>query len=157
MDPLLRGVCEQCIDNKLESEEVKKVRDLVDTFDLPSSSKEDVALGLFIGTIFAYIHSHYMSMYNRKPEKNEILEYHIILQRRADEIKSMFNIGFQNKWEPDLETVPENKTEEAPQEDVEGNEKNDDRFRYDSNSRSQPVSNILGIPTSKETPIPIPK
>ena len=157
VDPLLRGVCEQCIDNKLESEEVKKVRDLVDTFDIPSSSKEDVALGLFIGTIYSYIHSHYMSMYNRKPEKNEIQEYHIILQRRADEIKSMFNIGFQNKWEPDLEIVPENKTEEAPQENIEGKEENDEIFSFDSNSHSQPVSNILGIPTRKETPIPIPK
>ena len=149
MDPLLRGVCEQYIDNKLEGEEVRKVRDLVDTFDLPSSSKEDVALGLFIGTIFAYIHSHYMSMYNRKPKKNEILEYHRILRRRADEIKTMFNVGFQNKWEPDIEIVPENKTEEAPPE-------NDEIFSFDSNSRSQPVSNILGIPTSEETTIPLP-
>ncbi len=157
MDPLLRGVCEQYIDNKLEDEEVRKVRDLVDTFDLPSSSKEDVALGLFIGTIFAHIHSHYMSMYNRKPKKNEILEYHRILRRRADEIKSMFNVGFQNKWEPDIEIVPEKKIEEAPPEDVDEKEENDEIFSFDSNSHSQPASNILGIPTSEETPIPLPK
>lgn len=61
----------------------------------------------------------------------------------------MFNVGFQNKWEPDIEIVPENKTEEAPPE-------NDEIFSFDSNSRSQPVSNILGIPTSEETTIPLP-
>lgn len=156
MDPLLRGVCEQYIDSKLEGEEVRKVRDLVDTFDLPSSSNEDVALGLFIGTIFAYIHSHYMGMYNRKPKKNEILEYQRILRRRADEIKSKFNVGFQNKWEPDLEIVPENSSDEAPPEDVDEKEENDEIFSFDSNSRNQPESNILGIPTSEDPIIPLP-
>jgi len=68
----------------------------------------------------------------------------------------MFNVGFQNKWEPDLEIVPENKNKEAPPKDVDEKEENDEIFSFDSNSRSQPASNILGIPTSEETPIPLP-
>ncbi|EMR73171.1 hypothetical protein MCGE09_00008 [Thaumarchaeota archaeon SCGC AB-539-E09] len=156
MDPLLRGVCEQYIDNKLEGDEVRKIRKLVDILDIPFSSKEDVALGLFMGTIFSYIHNHYMSMYNRQPKKNEILEYHHILRRRADEIKSMFNLGPQNKWEPDLEFVQENNLDETPPEDVEEVEENDEKFSFDSNARNEPASNILGIPTSEKPPIPLP-
>lgn len=93
MDPLLRGVCEQYIDMKLEDSEIEKVSKLVDTFDLPAASKEDVSLGIFIGSIYSQLNTHHLKMYNRLPKKEDIEIYHQILQRRAGEIKAKFNVA----------------------------------------------------------------
>jgi hypothetical protein len=69
----------------------------------------------------------------------------------------MFNIGIQNKWEPDLEISLDKNSKETTKDNVEEKEENDKKFSFDSNARSQPASNILGIPTNKEPPIPLPK
>lgn len=90
MDPLLRGVCEQCIDAMLGDGEIDKIRKLVDMLDLPIASNEDASLGVFIGSMYSQLEAHYLKMYNRLPKKNEIEDYHSILRRRAPEIKSKF-------------------------------------------------------------------
>ena len=92
MDPLLRGVCEQYIDMRLEDKEIEKVRRLVDTLDLPVASKEDVSLGIFIGSIYSQLNVHHLKMYNRPPKKEDVEDYYAILRRRSEEIKSKFNV-----------------------------------------------------------------
>jgi hypothetical protein len=93
MDPLLRGVCELYIDMKLEDSEIEKIRKLAEMLDLPVASKEDVSLGIFMGTVYSQLNIHYLKMYNRLPKKEDVDNYHQILRRRAEEIKSHFNLS----------------------------------------------------------------
>jgi len=93
MDPLLRGVCELYIDMKLKDNEIEKIRELADMLDLPVASKEDVSLGIFMGTVYSQLNIHYLKMYNRLPKKEDVDSYHQILRRRAEEIKSHFNLS----------------------------------------------------------------
>ncbi len=115
MDPLLRGVCEQYIDLRLEDKEIEKVRKLVDTLDLSVASKEDVSLGIFIGTIYSQLNIHHLKMYNRPPKKEDVEDYYAILRRRSEEIKSKFSLTA-------IASIPEAKME-AP---TEPNENLDD-------------------------------
>jgi hypothetical protein len=92
MDPLLRGVCEQCIDFMLEEGEIERIMNIVNMLDLPVASREDAALGAFMGTMYSQLDAHYLKMYNRPPKRDEIEEYHGILRRRAHEIKSKFRM-----------------------------------------------------------------
>lgn len=87
LDPLLRGLCEQQIDGKLFGDDIKHINDFVNTLDLSSSSKEDIALGLFLGTVYNELKAQCMNVYNRPPGKGEICDYHLILKRRAYEVK----------------------------------------------------------------------
>lgn len=86
LDPLLRGLCEQQIDEKLSGGEIQYISDFVDALDLPPSSKEHVALGLFLGTVYNELSTQCMKVYNRPPEREEIYDYHLILKRRAYEV-----------------------------------------------------------------------
>lgn len=90
MEPLLRGVCEQCIDSMLEEGEIDRIMNIIYMLNLPVASMEDAALGAFMGTIYSQLDAHYLKMYNRPPKRQEIEEYHGILRRRAQEIKSKF-------------------------------------------------------------------
>jgi len=92
MDPLLRGVCEQCIDSMLEEGEIERIMNIVNMLDLPVASREDATLGAFMGTMYSQLDAHYLKMYNRPPKMDEIEEYHSILRRRAQEIKSKFRM-----------------------------------------------------------------
>ena len=87
LDPLLRGLCEQQIDEKLSGGEIQYINDFVDALDLPPSSKEHVALGLFLGTVYNELATQCMKVYNRPPEREEIYDYHLILKRRAYEVR----------------------------------------------------------------------
>jgi hypothetical protein len=113
MDPLLRGVCELYIDMKLEDSEIEKIRKLAEMLDLPVASKEDVSLGIFMGTVYSQLNIHYLKMYNRLPKKEDVDSYHQILQRRAEEIKSHFNLSAAQRARVRL--VPET-TEDTPTE-----------------------------------------
>lgn len=111
MDPLLRGVCELYIDMKLEDSEIEKIRELAEMLDLPVASKEDVSLGIFMGTVYSQLNIHYLKMYNRLPKKEDVDNYHQILRRRAEEIKSHFNLSAA----PRRTLIPET-TEDTPSE-----------------------------------------
>ncbi len=115
LDPLLRGLCEQQIDEKLFGIEIQYINDFVDTLDLPVSSKEDIALGLFLGTIYNELKTQCMNVYNRPPEKEEIYDYHLILKRRAYEVKEKIrelNIERQIKEVEDTTNKPSNELED---------------------------------------------
>jgi hypothetical protein len=87
MNPLLRGVCEQLIDEKIFGNELQCITDLVNELDLPSSSREDLATGVFIGTMFYELRNQCIKMYNRAPKVEEVGDYRLILKRRASEIR----------------------------------------------------------------------
>jgi len=87
LNPLLRGVCEQLIDEKIFGSELQYITDLVNELDLPSSSREDLAIGVFIGTMFYELRNQCAKMYNRAPKEDEVIGYHLILRRRAPEIR----------------------------------------------------------------------
>ncbi|UCD43979.1 MAG: hypothetical protein JSV27_07445 [Candidatus Bathyarchaeota archaeon] len=153
MDPLLRGVCEQYIDSILDEKEIRKIRTLVDLLDLPETSREEISLGLFVGTIYAHINDHYRNMYNRPPNKDEIEEYNQILRRRAEEIKSRFRL-VDDKSEP--ESTPEKQPGEQSAEEHDEESADEMKFSFDTKEPKQPKNNILGIPTGEQDDIPVP-
>lgn len=88
VDPLLRGLCEQHIDEKLAEGEIRKILGLVEVLDIPAAALEDTSFGLLMGAVYSYLDNHCIKLYNRFPKRDEIDEYHQILRRRAPEIKS---------------------------------------------------------------------
>jgi hypothetical protein len=154
MDPLLRGVCEQFIDTKLKDGEIKKIKDFIEALDLPIEAKGGASLGMFYGLVFSQIDDHYLKIYNRWPNKEELEDYHEILQRRAPEIRSKFSRVIQKK-----KTVKNNGTKKKKKKAVtkkgktkETKPSGDEKFSFDTNSKKPPITNILGIPTRGQTP-----
>lgn len=148
MNPLLRGVCEQLIDEKIFGNELQCITDLVNELDLPSSSREDLAIGVFIGTMFYELRNQCTKMYNRAPKVEEVGDYHLILRRRASEIreklmelntlKKIENIGdITKKKENDLEKYDKS-NQDSPR--ILENSLNlyDPEKAYDERARSMP-------------------
>lgn len=182
MDPLLRGLCEQHIDKKLSMGDIQDIMDLVETLDILVTSKEDAALGLFLGTIYNQLSSHCLKLYDRSPERNEIQDYNLILKRRANEIKAKIEqlntskttrsskddtaeldentddyvLTIQKKTK-ELKKKRELKAEKQKPDDTdnapEPSEKPKVKFSFDSRSRKKPTRNILGIPIKKKKTI----
>jgi len=140
LDPLLRGVCEQYIDYKLADGEIEKIKALLERLDLPTKSREDAALCVFLGIIYSQIDNHYMLMYNRFPSESEVEDYNRILQRRATEIRTRFMEGPEGS---EIDSTGQNREDDYAEEE----QVNDDRFSFDTTARSQQITNILGIPT----------
>jgi hypothetical protein len=90
MDPLLRGLCEQYIDKKLEPNEIHEVKALITMLDLPVSSEKETSFGFLLGSVYSQLYIHCLNMYNRVPNEDEIENYHLILRRRATEMLSKF-------------------------------------------------------------------
>lgn len=167
MDPLLRGLCEQHIDQKLYGNEIQDISDLVDVLDLPVSSKEDAVLGMFLGTIYKQLSNQCMKVYDRSPEREEILDYHLILKRRSREVKSkitelyapkmadvlqdslikpMEYLGAGLQIESEDSRQNRNESEMGPDE----GEKPLPEIKINFRSRSRnPIRSILGIPLSR--------
>lgn len=115
MDPLLRGLCEQQIDKKLSGSNIQDIKNLVEILHLPVMSKEDAALGMFLGSIYNQLGTQCMKMYDRLPEMDEIHDYHLILKRRVREIKAKIaQLEESNKLEAiaDDDVEPEKDTED---------------------------------------------
>jgi hypothetical protein len=142
MDPFVRGVIEQYIDRMLLEDEMQKIRDLVAIMDLPGASKEEIALGAFLGTIYSYANEHFLKMYNRHPDDSELQEYLSIMQNRASEFKSKFRL------EPPIKEIeePVNSSEEEDEEVIKTIQEEDEKFSFDSKADKEPVTTILGIP-----------
>jgi hypothetical protein len=142
MDPFVRGVIEQYIDRMFLEEEMQKARDLVAIMDLPETSQEVMALGVFLGTVYSYANEHFLKMYNRYPDDSELEEYRLIMQNRAREFKSKFQL------EPQIQEPME--PEEASEDESEGTgeegQEEEKRFSFDSKADKEPVTTILGIP-----------
>ena len=182
MDPLLRGLCEQHIDKKLSMGDIQDIMDLVETLDILVTSKEDAALGLFLGSIYNQLSSHCLKLYDRPPERNEIQDYNLILKRRSSEIKAkiaQFNtsrttrppkdetaeleeniddyvLTIQKKTK-ELTNERESEAEKQKPDDTDNvtrpSEKQKVKFSFDSRSRKKPTRNILGIPIKKKKTI----
>jgi len=142
MDPFMRGVIEQYIDRMLLEDGMQKARDLVAIMDLTETSQEEMALGVFLGTVYSYANEHFLKTYNRYPDDSELEEYRLIIQNRAQEFKSKFRLGpqIQEPMEPEETSGDElDETTEEPQEE-------DEKFSFDSKADKEPVTTILGIP-----------
>lgn len=156
--------------------------DLVETLDILVTSKEDAALGLFLGTIYNQLSSHCMKLYDRPPERNEIQDYHLILKRRSSEIKAKiaqlktsrttrpskddtagldenidnYVLTIQKKTK-ELKNERESEADEQKPDDtdnaLEPSEKTKVKFSFDSRSRKKQTRNILGIPIKKKKTI----
>jgi len=148
--------------------------------DLPVASKEDVSLGIFIGTIYSQLNVHHLKMYNRPPKKEDVEDYYAILRRRSEEVKSKFNVTttasipevkIETPTEPnesldDYPHILQEKAEEIKAEienqnaaqltdsqDVVADENNpagEFKFRFDMSTRNEPVRKIFGIPTKRK-------
>jgi len=142
MDPFVRGVIEQYIDRMLLEGEMQKVRDLVAIMDLPETSQGEIALGVFLGTVYSYANEHFLKTYHRYPDDSELNEYRLIMQNRATEFKSKFQL------EPAIpEPVePEETSEDEPEEPTDEPQEEDVKFSFDSKADREPVTTILGIP-----------
>jgi hypothetical protein len=142
MDPFVRGVIEQYIDRMFLEEEMQKARDLVAIMELPETSQEVMALGVFLGTVYSYANEHFLKMYNRYPDDSELEEYRLIMQNRAREFKSKFQL------EPQIQEPMEPK--EASEDESEGTgeegQEEEKKFSFDSKADKEPVTTILGIP-----------
>ena len=142
MDPFMRGVIEQYIDRMLLEDGMQKARDLVAIMDLTETSQEEMALGVFLGTVYSYANEHFLKTYNRYPDDSELEEYRLIMQNRAQEFKSKFQLDHQIQ-EP---VEPEEAPEDEPEETAEEPQEEDEKFSFDSKADKEPVTTILGIP-----------
>jgi len=142
MDPFVRGVIEQYIDRMLLEDEMQKARDLVAIMDFPETSQEEMALGVFLGTVYSYANEHFLKMYNRYPDDSELDEYRLIMQSRALEFKSKFQL------EPQIQEPmePEETSEDEHDETANEPQEEDEKFSFDSKADKEPVTTILGIP-----------
>ena len=141
MDPFVRGVIEQYIDRMLLEDEMQKARDLVAIMDFPETSQEEMALGVFLGTVYSYANEHFLKMYNRYPDDSELEEYRLIMQNRAQEFKSKFQLESQIQGPMEPEEISEEEPEDITEEPQE-----EDKFSFDSKADKEPVTTILGIP-----------
>ena len=142
MDPFVRGVIEQYIDRMLLEDEMQKVRDLVAIMDLPETSQKEIALGVFLGNVYSYANEHFLKTYHRYPDDSELDEYRLIMQNRATEFKSKFQLEPKTQEPVEPEETAEDESEdtaEEPQEEVK-------KFSFDSKADKEPVTTILGIP-----------
>jgi hypothetical protein len=176
MDILIRGLCEQYIDCKLEESELQEVRDLFDNINIPIS-KNDVLLGFFLGAANSQLKNLSMTVYNRAPEPTELESYQRILVRRFPEIMAKINSQIPADEEgSDVVTLDDGKNSqgeqqpiviEATESEAEGTivseiELNpvatiDDsvasaesmKFSFQSRTNNKPVTTVLGIPIKK--------
>lgn len=169
MDILIRGLCEQYIDYRLEEREIRAVRDLIDSIELPVS-KDDVLLGFFLGTTSSQLRNFILAVYNRVPEQAEIEHYRKVLMRRAPEIIArIISLSPVNEGGDAPEDFPQiiyDDEEEMGQEaeepiiseielspvatldDSEGSGESM-KFSFQSRSVKKPVAAVLGIPIKK--------
>jgi hypothetical protein len=170
MDVLIRGLCEQYIDFKLGDGEIREVRDLVDSIELPVS-KDDVLLGFFLGVTSSQLSNFYLTVYNRAPKQDELEYFKEILVRRAPEIIArIINLVPVDEEEIVYEALKDGKEEltfEEPAEiepeteepitaeielshvaTIDGSEGSGENMKFSFQSRSvkKPVSTVLGIP-----------
>jgi hypothetical protein len=109
--------------------------------DLPETSQEEMALGVFLGTVYSYANEHFLKMYNRHPDDSELEEYRLIMQNRAQEFKSKFQLEPQIQEPIEPEETPEDEPEETTEKPQE-----EDKFSFDLKTDKEPVTTILGIP-----------
>ena len=142
MDPFVRGVIEQYMDRMLLEDEMQKIRDLVALMDLPEASHEEIALGVFLGTIYSYANEHFLKMFNRYPDDSELEEYRLVMQGRVLQFKSKFRL------EPETEgpAEPVDAIDDEPEQPIEEPQKIEERYSFNSKADKEPVTTILGIP-----------
>ena len=176
MDILIRGLCEQYIDYKLEKNELQGVRDLFDNIGIPIS-KNDVVLGFFLGAANSQLKNISMTVYNRAPEPAELESYQRILVRRFPEIMAKIISQFPaDEEESDVITLYDGKNSQGEQQPIiieateSGAEEKivseielnpvatiDDtvasvegmKFSFQSKSVKKPVATVLGITIKK--------
>lgn len=111
MDPLLRGHCEQHIDEKLLEIDIQQILDIVKVLDLPISSEEDASIGIFLGIIYDVLATQCTKVCNRHPNSEEISDFYNILSRRANEFKTIFEkhhlLNEQEKEQHEIENTIE--------------------------------------------------
>ena len=178
MDVLIRGLCEQYIDNKLEESEVRGVRDLIDSIDLPVTT-EDVLLGYFLGSASSQLRNFYMAVYNRVPEKEEAERFQELLVRRAPEIiakiislspvgtegssidapadgedemmEGLHPIVFEEPKGSEAEEAVVSEIELSPVATIDnsGGSKESMKFSFQARSVKKPITTVLGVPIKK--------
>ena len=140
MDPLLRGLCEQHIDETLLAIDIQEILDVVKVLDLPVSSEEDASIGLFLGMVYDVLVTQCMKVYSRHPNPEEISDFYIILSRRAYEFKSVLSkyhlLSEQPLENNELENILE--VDEEPLRDIE--------IDWGASSRKKSNYKIFGIP-----------
>jgi hypothetical protein len=169
MDILIRGLCEQYIDYRLEEREIREVRDLIDSIELPVS-KDDVLLGFFLGAASSQLRNFILAVYNRVPEEAEIEHYRKVLMRRAPEIIARIislppvdesgdtpedypQIIYDDEEEMGQETEEPiiSEIELSPVATLDDSEGSGESMKFSFQSRSvkKPVAAVLGIPVKK--------
>jgi hypothetical protein len=171
MDILIRGLCEQFIDYKLEESQIRAVRDLIDSVELPVST-EDVLLGYFLGAADSQLRNFTMTVYNRAPEKEENEYFQEILVRRTPEIIARiinltpFDEDDEEISEGELQEILLNEPEEiepeteepivpeielSPVATIDASEGSAEgmKFSFKSRSLKKQVETVLGIPVKK--------
>lgn len=169
MDILIRGLCEQYIDYRLEEREIREVRDLIDSIEFPVS-KDDVLLGFFLGATSSQLRNLILAVYNRVPEQAEIEFYRKVLMRRAPEIitriislppageggdtpedypQIMYDVAEERGQEAEEPIISE--IELSPVATLDDSEGSGEgmKFSFQSRSVKNPVAAVLGIPIKK--------
>ena len=86
MDPQLRGLIEQTIDEGLKPERVSLLRELAEYFDPVIKSKRDMMFGHLTGYIAGALPLLTSLLHGRQPTDLEKMEIRDILRRRAQEM-----------------------------------------------------------------------
>jgi len=91
LDPLLRGLCELKIEEKLTDIKIDTITKLIDRLELGANTKEDAAFMIFLGTIYDELNNQCLKVYERLPNDEEISSFHHLLKKRFEEIKKKFS------------------------------------------------------------------
>jgi hypothetical protein len=142
MDPLLRGLCEEHIDEKILESDFNEINKIVEILDLQITSKEDVSIGLFLGIIYDVLNNQCMKVYKRPPNIDEINDFLHILERRTVEFRVLLNKPQEkeNNFEASIKIDFEdnNVDHESQMDDIE--------IDWNASSKRRKRRTIMGIP-----------
>ena len=117
------------------------MRDVIDILDLPVSSKDDASLGLFLGVIYNVLDTECLRVYGRRPSREEMSDFYLLLRRRACEIMDAMNVS---------RRIPESGREEGGDFesilDLEEDVLPDIEVDWGAASRRRSKREIMGIP-----------
>jgi hypothetical protein len=157
MDVLLRGLCEQQIDDLLDDTLSQEYSSLFDELSITEESRSCFLMGYIAGRSRSRLNSSSLAMYNRPLKGEEIDLFAEIIGRRMEDILDRVLNQENEKPQPEISTESEDNLDEEEVKEIPlktvttiGNlEVEEKKFSFKINGRKKATPTILGIPLSE--------